>query len=117
MKYGFTKALILLAIERPAYLEDTGSNYINKGVQIDGDIEEIGNGLVLSHPFSSSRKQNPKTSEDLEITYAHRIDFPNVSKQMFSPKLGLNMALNDHNLSFRVSTASYDATKSPISEL
>jgi hypothetical protein len=59
-------------------------------------LEEIGEGLNFE-THSQLLEWRYQVAPRNQIFYAHRIDFPDVSEEMFSPRLSLVSSLNDTN--------------------
>ncbi len=83
---------LISSIDSSIYLQDST---LTRRPNIN-DTVEVGNGMRFeTHSHLLESKYEP--SKDLEIHYAHRFDYPDVSDNMFSPRISLISRINKKN--------------------
>lgn len=83
---------ILSSVDSSVYLEDLSLNGrpdTSDAVEVGGGIRATTHTHLLESKYSLSDNQN--------LFYAHRLDFPDISDSMFSPRLSLVSTLNANN--------------------
>jgi outer membrane receptor for ferrienterochelin and colicin len=86
-------ASFISSVETSVYTQDMSLNSrpdLNR-------IEEVGNGLDFQ-THTNLVEMNYKISKDSSLLYAHRIDFPDVSGYMFSPRISYTKEVNSENM-------------------
>lgn len=79
-----------------AYIDDSDPTL--EGEADPNDSIEIGSGLTFQ-THTQLLEGTYRLSSNMELLYAHRIDFSDVSDTMYSPRLSLTHYINENNIS------------------
>ncbi len=83
---------IISSLDTSAYLQDPSLRSrpnINNSVEVGNGLRFETNSLLLESKYALADGQ--------ALFYAHRLDFPDVSDRMFSPRLSLVSTIDEHN--------------------